>query len=103
MRHAQGTHNVAMEKDRSLLQSYDYFDAQLSPLGWQQVCTYKLNYTILSEICHVIHIFPTYERLHTEIKHLEREKRSSIRCTKNIRMASLIIHPLHKTRTDTLF
>ncbi|KAL0553134.1 hypothetical protein IC582_007022 [Cucumis melo] len=37
VRHAQGTHNVAMEKDRSLLQSYDYFDAQLSPLGWQQV------------------------------------------------------------------
>ncbi|XP_038897794.1 phosphoglycerate mutase-like protein 1 isoform X2 [Benincasa hispida] len=37
VRHAQGTHNVATEKDRSLLQSYDYFDAQLSPLGWQQV------------------------------------------------------------------
>ncbi|CAA0806800.1 Phosphoglycerate mutase-like protein 1 [Striga hermonthica] len=37
VRHAQGFHNVAGEKDHSAYLSPEYFDAQLTPLGWQQV------------------------------------------------------------------
>ncbi|CAN8253589.1 unnamed protein product [Cochlearia groenlandica] len=37
VRHAQGIHNVAGDKDHSAYSSEDYFDAQLTPLGWQQV------------------------------------------------------------------
>jgi hypothetical protein len=37
VRHAQGIHNVAGEKDFSAYKSYDLFDAQLTPLGWSQV------------------------------------------------------------------
>ncbi|KMZ56387.1 Phosphoglycerate mutase-like protein [Zostera marina] len=37
LRHAQGTHNMAVEKDfKAYLSSY-HFDAHLTPLGWQQV------------------------------------------------------------------
>jgi len=38
VRHAQGIHNVAGEKDHNALLSPEYFDAHLSPLGGQQVC-----------------------------------------------------------------
>ncbi|XP_044481196.1 phosphoglycerate mutase-like protein 1 [Mangifera indica] len=37
VRHAQGIHNVAGEKDYDAYNSYDYFDAHLTSLGWQQV------------------------------------------------------------------
>ncbi|XP_076924696.1 phosphoglycerate mutase-like protein [Bidens hawaiensis] len=37
VRHAQGTHNVAADEDPCLLISEEYFDAQLTPLGWDQV------------------------------------------------------------------
>ncbi|KAL1188481.1 Phosphoglycerate mutase-like protein [Cardamine amara subsp. amara] len=37
VRHAQGIHNVAGEKDHSAYSSDKYFDAHLTPLGWQQV------------------------------------------------------------------
>ncbi|ESQ43701.1 hypothetical protein EUTSA_v10014382mg [Eutrema salsugineum] len=37
VRHAQGIHNVAGEKDHSAYSSENYFDAHLTPLGWQQV------------------------------------------------------------------
>ncbi|KAL4332415.1 hypothetical protein GQ457_07G024410 [Hibiscus cannabinus] len=37
VRHAQGVHNVAGEKDQAAFSSEEYFDAQLTPLGWQQV------------------------------------------------------------------
>ncbi|XP_054799007.1 phosphoglycerate mutase-like protein 1 isoform X2 [Prosopis cineraria] len=37
VRHAQGIHNVAGEKNHEAYLSYDYFDAQLTPLGWKQV------------------------------------------------------------------
>ncbi|KAJ0087286.1 hypothetical protein Patl1_08722 [Pistacia atlantica] len=39
VRHAQGIHNVAGEKGHDAYMSYDYFDAYLTPLGWQQVTT----------------------------------------------------------------
>ncbi|XP_039000443.1 phosphoglycerate mutase-like protein 1 isoform X2 [Hibiscus syriacus] len=37
VRHAQGKHNLEAEKSRDPLTSFDYLDAELSPLGWQQV------------------------------------------------------------------
>ncbi|KAJ4733368.1 Phosphoglycerate mutase-like protein [Rhynchospora pubera] len=37
VRHAQGIHNVAGDKDYSAYMSYDYFDAHLTDLGWSQV------------------------------------------------------------------
>nr|XP_043615387.1 phosphoglycerate mutase-like protein isoform X2 [Erigeron canadensis] len=37
VRHAQGIHNVAGEKDHSAYMSEELFDAHLTPLGWQQV------------------------------------------------------------------
>lgn len=37
VRHAQGIHNVEGEKDHSAYLSDEFFDAHLTPLGWQQV------------------------------------------------------------------
>ncbi|GAB2303499.1 hypothetical protein Dimus_037488, partial [Dionaea muscipula] len=37
VRHAQGYHNVAGEKDPEAFLSYDLLDASLTPLGWEQV------------------------------------------------------------------
>ncbi|KAK8646750.1 hypothetical protein V6N13_120527 [Hibiscus sabdariffa] len=37
VRHAQGVHNVESEGSRDPLTSSEFFDARLSPLGWQQV------------------------------------------------------------------
>ncbi|XP_052203925.1 phosphoglycerate mutase-like protein 1 isoform X2 [Diospyros lotus] len=37
VRHAQGIHNVEGDKNYKAYMSPDYFDAQLTPLGWQQV------------------------------------------------------------------
>ncbi|GLJ30051.1 hypothetical protein SUGI_0594280 [Cryptomeria japonica] len=37
VRHAQGYHNVAGEKDDKAYLSYEFVDASLTPLGWQQV------------------------------------------------------------------
>ncbi|KAL7116907.1 hypothetical protein ACP275_03G035800 [Erythranthe tilingii] len=37
VRHAQGLHNVAGEKEHSAYMSPDFFDAQITPLGWDQV------------------------------------------------------------------
>ncbi|XP_030537808.1 phosphoglycerate mutase-like protein 1 isoform X1 [Rhodamnia argentea] len=37
VRHAQGIHNVEGEKNHDAYLSYDFFDAHLTPLGWQQV------------------------------------------------------------------
>jgi hypothetical protein len=37
VRHAQGIHNVAGEKDYNAYMSEELLDAQLTPLGWSQV------------------------------------------------------------------
>ncbi|CAM8937683.1 unnamed protein product [Rhodiola kirilowii] len=37
VRHAQGIHNVDGDKNYKAYMSAEYFDAQLTPLGWQQV------------------------------------------------------------------
>ncbi|PPD89479.1 hypothetical protein GOBAR_DD13599 [Gossypium barbadense] len=37
VRHAQGMHNLESEKSQDPLTSFEFFDAQLSSQGWQQV------------------------------------------------------------------
>merc|ERR1711915_747532 len=37
VRHGQGYHNVAGEKDHDAYMSYEFFDTSLTPLGWRQV------------------------------------------------------------------
>lgn len=37
VRHAQGVHNVAGEKNHDAYNSYEFFDAHLTSLGWEQV------------------------------------------------------------------
>ena len=37
VRHAKGFHNVAGEKVYEAFKSYDYLDASLTALGWEQV------------------------------------------------------------------
>ncbi|KAL4179949.1 hypothetical protein AMTRI_Chr13g89760 [Amborella trichopoda] len=37
VRHGQGFHNVAGEKDHKAYMSEEFFDASLTPLGWEQV------------------------------------------------------------------
>ncbi|KAK9983128.1 hypothetical protein SO802_032653 [Lithocarpus litseifolius] len=37
VRHAQGIHNVEGEKDHDAYKSDDFFDANITPLGWKQV------------------------------------------------------------------
>ncbi|KAA8538221.1 hypothetical protein F0562_027956 [Nyssa sinensis] len=37
VRHAQGIHNVEGEKDHKAYMSEEFFDAHITPLGWQQV------------------------------------------------------------------
>lgn len=37
VRHAQGIHNVEGDKNYKAYMSPEYFDAHLTPLGWQQV------------------------------------------------------------------
>lgn len=37
VRHAQGIHNVEGEKNYKVYTSPEYFDANLTPLGWEQV------------------------------------------------------------------
>ncbi|MFQ6649334.1 hypothetical protein Gotur_023465 [Gossypium turneri] len=37
VRHAQGIHNVDGDKNYKAYMSPEYFDAHITPLGWQQV------------------------------------------------------------------
>ncbi|MED6116012.1 hypothetical protein PIB30_096115, partial [Stylosanthes scabra] len=41
VRHAQGVHNVEGEKNHDAYMSEDFFDAQLTPLGWKQVANLR--------------------------------------------------------------
>lgn len=49
MRHAQGIHNVAGEIDHSAYSSEDYFDAHITPLGWQQVYLFCSGFNALAK------------------------------------------------------
>ena len=48
VRHAQGFHNVEGEKNFEAYKSYDLFDANLTPLGWNQVFANQ------NDLCHLI-------------------------------------------------
>lgn len=43
VRHAQGIHNVEGEKNYKVYMSPEYFDANLTPLGWQQVSFFNFS------------------------------------------------------------
>ena len=49
VRHAQGIHNVDGEKNYKAYMNPEYFDAQLTPLGWQQVetCSFLCCYVVM--------------------------------------------------------
>lgn len=51
VRHAQGFHNVEGDKNPDAYLSYGLFDANLTPLGWNQVIASQ-NY-----LCHLIKYF----------------------------------------------
>ncbi|CAA7027434.1 unnamed protein product [Microthlaspi erraticum] len=53
VRHAQGIHNVAGEIDHSAYSSEDYFDAHLTPLGWQQVDNLR-NHVLATQLLNKI-------------------------------------------------
>ena len=63
-RHAQGIHNVQGDKNYKVYMSLEYFDAHITPLGWQQVssshyvwiyvCRHVLNLTIQVMLLFVI-------------------------------------------------
>lgn len=47
VRHAQGIHNVEGDKNYKAYMNPDYFDAHLTPLGWQQVSKKLFFYQFL--------------------------------------------------------
>ncbi|KAK3031287.1 hypothetical protein RJ639_035587 [Escallonia herrerae] len=74
VRHAQGIHNVEGEKDHKAYLSPELFDAQLTPLGWQQVdnlrkhvhasgLSKKIELVIVSPLLRLImYMLSTYQR-----------------------------------------
>lgn len=51
VRHGQGVHNVQGQNGPEALVSREFFDAQLSPLGWQQVITITDNLSLIIFYC----------------------------------------------------
>lgn len=43
IRHGQAVHNVAGEKDHAAYSFPEFFDAQITPLGWDQVTIFIYN------------------------------------------------------------
>jgi hypothetical protein len=50
VRHAQGIHNVAGEKDYNAYMSEELLDAQLTPLGWSQV-SLRVSFSQVHDPC----------------------------------------------------
>jgi len=48
VRHGQGIHNVEGDKDYNAYMKPEYFDAHLTPLGWQEVVKHR---SLLCETC----------------------------------------------------
>ncbi|XP_074279081.1 phosphoglycerate mutase-like protein 1 [Silene latifolia] len=69
VRHAQGFHNVAGEKDHQAYSSYDYLDASLTPLGWEQVDNLRnhVQATGLSNKIDLVIISPLTRTLQTAV------------------------------------
>lgn len=57
VRHAQGIHNVEGDKNYNAYINPDYFDAHLTPLGWQQVYLFKLLNNITTFFFNFFYLF----------------------------------------------
>jgi hypothetical protein len=49
VRHAQGVHNVEGDKDHSAYMKPEFFDARITPLGWNQV-TFRSSFFLSTNI-----------------------------------------------------
>ncbi|XWS21360.1 hypothetical protein CRYUN_Cryun30bG0048900 [Craigia yunnanensis] len=69
VRHAQGIHNVAGEKDQAAYLSEDLFDAHLTPLGWQQVDNLRkhVQETGLSKKINLVIVSPLLRTMQTAV------------------------------------
>ncbi|XP_022726940.1 phosphoglycerate mutase-like protein 1 [Durio zibethinus] len=69
VRHAQGIHNVAGEKDHDAYLSEELFDAHLSPLGWQQVDHLRkhVQETGLSKKINLVIVSPLLRTMQTAV------------------------------------
>ncbi|KAE8658688.1 Phosphoglycerate mutase-like protein 2 [Hibiscus syriacus] len=69
VRHAQGVHNVAGEKDPAACSSEEYFDAHLTPLGWQQVDNLRkhVHETGLSKKVDLVIVSPLLRTMQTAV------------------------------------
>ncbi|KAG2391687.1 Phosphoglycerate mutase-like protein [Vigna angularis] len=69
VRHAQGVHNVAGEKNHDEYMSYDYFDAHLTPLGWNQVENLQkhVKATGLSKTVELVVVSPLLRTMQTAV------------------------------------
>ncbi|KAE8666756.1 Phosphoglycerate mutase-like protein 2 [Hibiscus syriacus] len=69
VRHAQGVHNVAGEKDHVAYSSEEYFDAHLTPLGWQQADNLRkhVHETGLSKKVDLVIVSPLLRTMQTAV------------------------------------
>ncbi|KAK7275867.1 hypothetical protein RIF29_16993 [Crotalaria pallida] len=69
VRHAQGVHNVEGEKNHDAYLSYDYFDAPLTPLGWEQVSNLRKHVKAsgLSKRVELIIVSPLLRTMQTAV------------------------------------
>ncbi|KAK6245826.1 hypothetical protein SCA6_008916 [Theobroma cacao] len=69
VRHAQGIHNVAGEKDHAAYLSEELFDAHLTPLGWQQVDNLRkhVQETGLSKKIDLVIVSPLLRTMQTAV------------------------------------
>ncbi|KAE8653928.1 Phosphoglycerate mutase-like protein 2 [Hibiscus syriacus] len=69
VRHAQGIHNVAGDIDFSNYLSEEFFDAHLTPLGWQQVDNLRkhVHETGLSKKIELVIVSPLLRTLQTAV------------------------------------
>ncbi|KFK40904.1 hypothetical protein AALP_AA2G058400 [Arabis alpina] len=69
VRHAQGIHNVAGEKNHDNYLSEDLFDAHLTPLGWQQVDNLRkhVKATGISSRIELVVVSPLLRTLQTAV------------------------------------
>ncbi|XVE95141.1 hypothetical protein REPUB_Repub02eG0070900 [Reevesia pubescens] len=69
VRHAQGIHNVAGEKDHAAYLSEELFDAHLTPLGWQQVDNLRkhVHETGLSKKIDLVIVSPLLRTMQTTV------------------------------------
>ncbi|GMY17480.1 phosphoglycerate mutase-like protein 1 isoform X2 [Fagus crenata] len=69
VRHAQGIHNVYGEKNHDAYKSYDFFDANITPLGWSQVGNLRkhVHATGLSKKIDLVVVSPLLRTMQTAV------------------------------------